>query len=75
MGDLISLTGAKAYMVKRLAELVEEAKRGDIIAMSYVPISIGHLKVGKCGVHELVGATRMLSDITAASAAEDDFEE
>ena len=85
MGDLISFEGARdqkeresrAYMIERLEELLAQAKDGDLIAVSFVAIhtgreglAIGHLRAGECGIHELVGATRILSDSIAAAAVD-----
>jgi hypothetical protein len=88
MGELISLEGERekkeredrANMVERLEELLQAAKDGEIIAVSYVAINtgregltVGHLKTGECGVHELVGATRILADgIAMAMAKQED---
>jgi hypothetical protein len=77
MGDLIrleDLNKAKTQeerlrMVDGLRELLIRAEAGELLAVSYVVIpadreclAVGLLKTSECGMHEVVGATTILSD-------------
>jgi hypothetical protein len=77
MGDLIRLEDLnkekareeRVHMVQGLKDLLARAEAGELHAISYVAIpidreclSVGLLKTSECGMHEVVGATTILSD-------------
>ncbi|WP_439542527.1 hypothetical protein [Hyphomicrobium sp.] len=77
MGDLIRLEDLnkaktqeeRVRMVEGLRDLLARAEAGELHAVSYVVIpadreclSVGVLKTSECGMHEVVGATTILSD-------------
>lgn len=85
MGDLIrleDLNKAKAqeervHMVEGLRDLLMRAEAGELHAVSYVAIpvdrdclSVGLLKTSECGMHEVVGATTILSDYLRKAVAD-----
>lgn len=77
MGDLIRLEDVnkartqeeRLHMVEGLRELLVRAEAGELLAVSYVAIpadreclAVGLLKTSECAMHEVVGATTILSD-------------
>lgn len=77
MGDLIRLEDLnkaksqeeRARMVEGLRDLLMRAEAGELHAVSYVAIpvdreclAVGVLKTAECGMHEVVGATTILSE-------------